>query len=176
MQPTSFLGSGGPLTVCVWVSCSQREKGSGGHLLHVSRQCSTWLRGYRAHSYQPAVGTRTSPSWRTPSEPARRQLEEALRSERETRGRKRDEEERGSRKWQCLWSGKPLARLPTPWGRTGGGTRLQPQRSVLSLSPMTPSIRLMCWGNNTESNSIQILYIVCLPLYRRLDRKRGNEW
>ncbi len=117
-----------PPSICVWVSCSQREKGSGGHLFHVSWQCSTWLRGYQAPSislwseHGPLLPVGNPPNQRADS--LKRCYGERGEEELQGAGRKRMgrglNKARDYRKWQCMWSDKPLAMtLPHP----GGGLR-----------------------------------------------------
>lgn len=133
-----------PQYLCLGVLFPKR-KGSGGLLLHVSWQCSTWLRGYQV----PSISLWSEHGPLLPEGNPPNQSADSLRrcyGEREERKGCRKVEGKGwgegwigrdYRKWQCSWNDKPLARTPTPWGRTGGY-----KTSASVLSPWWPCLAI----------------------------------
>lgn len=121
-----------------------KRKGSGGHLVHVSWQCSTWLKGYQAPSISLRLGHGSLlPEGNPPNQCAdslRRcygeRVEEGLQGGgRKMMERRMSRAESTGNDNVCevisLWQGPPH-----PQGGLGA-TRLQPQCSVLWLSLMT---------------------------------------
>lgn len=115
-------------SVCALGVLFPKKKRSGGHLLLVSWQYSTLLRGYQDlpispwSEHGPLLPGGNPPNWCADS--LRRCYGARRKEGQQSRGRKGMlkglNEGRDCRKWQCVWSDKPLAKTPTPWGRTGG--------------------------------------------------------
>lgn len=120
-------------SICVWVSPSQRERVqedicfmSAGSValgfevigLPLSARGQNMDLSFLKESLQTSAPT----AW----EGAMVRGEEGL------EGGWRKRKGRNYRKWQCVWSDKPLARTSLPWGRTGGY-----KTSASMLSPTT---------------------------------------
>lgn len=124
-----------PCSICVRVSCSQRERGqedicfmSAGSVALgsgvISRPLSACGRNMDLSFLKETLRTSVPTAWEGAAE------REERKDWKEEDGEK-DEQGRGCRKWQCVWSDKPLARTPTPWGWTGG---YKTSASVLSAT------------------------------------------
>lgn len=136
-----------PQYLCLGVLFPKR-KGSGGHLLHVSWQCSTWLRGYQA----PSISLRSEHGPLLPEGSPPNQRADSLRRccgergeerlvgggrKRTGRGTSREETVGNDNVCEAIspWQGPPLHSHP---GGGLGATRLQPQCSVPYHCPWWP--------------------------------------
>lgn len=108
-------------SICVWVSSSQRDRGqedicfmSAGSVALGSEVISLPLSACGQNMDLSFLKEALRTSVPTAQGGAMERGEEGLEGD----GRKRMGWD--CRKWQCVLSDKPLASIPTPWGRTGG--------------------------------------------------------
>ena len=144
-----------PSSTCLGVLFPKR-KGSGGHLLYVSWQRSTWLRGYHAppislwSEHGPLLPEGNPLNQRADS--LRRCYRERGEEGLQGGGRKRNGESGGNDNVCAAIS--PWQWPPHPRGGLGA-TRLQPQCSVLLMSLMTLLSHLM--ANCVDNVCVQCL-------------------
>lgn len=128
-------------SIYVWVSCFQRERGqqdicfmSGGSVALgsgvIGLPLSVGVRNTDLSFLRETLRTRVPTVWGGAAE----RNERKNWSEVEGRGWgwRTCSGKTGGRKWQRAWSDKPLARTPSPWGRTGGY-----KTSASALGPAT---------------------------------------